>query len=85
MLPFCGKTFPIKSRVERFVDENTGKLIQLKSDAYILDGVVCSGNRSSGKWFCRRAIYLVAGGVARACHGDTATNRAEAADSTPRA
>ena len=57
MLPFCGKTFPIKSRVERFVDEKTGKLIQLKSDCYILDGVVCSGNRSSGKWFCRRAIY----------------------------
>jgi hypothetical protein len=57
MLPFCGKTFPIKRRVERFVDERTGKLIQLKTDCYILDSVVCSGDRTEAKWFCRRAIY----------------------------
>ena len=57
MVPFCGKTFPVKRRVERFVDEKTGKLIQLKSDAYILDGVTCSGDLSTGRWFCPRAIY----------------------------
>jgi hypothetical protein len=53
----CGKTFPVKGRVERFIDEKTGKLIRLKSDCYILDGAVCSGGRSDGKWFCQRAIY----------------------------
>jgi hypothetical protein len=57
MLPFCGKTFPVKSRVERFVDERSGKMIRLKSDCYILDGATCSGDLSAGKWFCRRAIY----------------------------
>jgi len=57
MLPFCGKTFPVKAKVERFIDEGTGKLIVLKSDCYILDGVVCSGERSDGRWFCPRAIY----------------------------
>jgi hypothetical protein len=57
MVAFCGKTFPIQAKVERFIDEKTGKLIQLKSDAYILNGVVCSGDRNEGKWFCRRAIY----------------------------
>jgi hypothetical protein len=84
MLPFCGKTFPIKSRVERFVDENTGKLIQLKSDAYILDGVVCSGNRSSGKWFCGRAIYSWWREAWLEPVAETPpTNHAEAADSAP--
>jgi hypothetical protein len=57
MLPFCGKTYPVKRRVERFIDEGTGKFIELKSDCYILDGVVCSGDRSEGRWFCPRAIY----------------------------
>ena len=57
MVPYCGKTVPVKRRVERFIDEGTGKLVQLKSDCYILDGVVCTGDRNDGKWFCRRAIY----------------------------
>ena len=57
MVPFCDKTFPVKRKVERFVDEGTGKLIVLKSDCYILDGVACSGNRTESKWFCPRAIY----------------------------
>jgi hypothetical protein len=57
MAPYCGKTFPVKGSVQRFVDEKTGKLVQLKSDCYILDGAVCSGDRSDGRWFCQRAIY----------------------------
>ena len=57
MLPYCGKTAPVKGKVERFIDEGTGKLVQLKSDCYILDGVVCSGDRNEGRWFCHRAIY----------------------------
>ena len=57
MVPYCGKTVPVKRKVERFIDEGTGKLVQLKSDCYILDGVVCTGDRNEGKWFCRRAIY----------------------------
>ena len=57
MVPYCGKTAPVKRRVEQFIDEGTGKLVQLKSDCYILDGVVCTGDQNDGKWFCRRAIY----------------------------
>jgi hypothetical protein len=57
MLPFCGRTFPVKRKVERFIDEGTGKLVQLKSDCYILDGAVCAGDRTESKWFCPRAIY----------------------------
>jgi hypothetical protein len=57
MVPFCGHNFPVKMRVERFIDEKSGKLIQLKSDCYILDGVVCPGDRNEGKWFCPRGVY----------------------------
>jgi hypothetical protein len=57
MLPFCGKTYRVKGKVERFIDEGTGKLIELKTDAYVLDGAACAGDRTEGKWFCPRAIY----------------------------
>jgi hypothetical protein len=57
MVPFCGKTARVKAKVERFIDEGTGRLIELSSDCYILEGVVCDSARSEGRWFCPRAIY----------------------------
>jgi hypothetical protein len=57
MLPYCGQTARVKTKVERFIDERSGKLVELASDAYILDNVVCQGYRSDGRWFCPRAIY----------------------------
>jgi hypothetical protein len=57
MTPYCGREARVLGRVERFIDEPTGKMIELKSDCYILDGVVCSGDRSDRRWFCPRAIY----------------------------
>ena len=32
-------------------------MVELASDCLILDGVACSGERSSWRWFCPRAIY----------------------------
>jgi hypothetical protein len=57
MLPYCGGTYRVKDRVERLVDDRTGKMIHIPSDCLILDGVVCSGERSTGRWFCPRQIY----------------------------
>ena len=57
MLPHCGRAYRVKDRVERFIDENTGTMIELKNECLILEGVVCSGDRSVGRWFCPRAIY----------------------------
>ena len=54
---YCGRTARVKTKVERFIDEGSGKMVELASDAYILDGVVCEGYRSSGRWLCPRAIY----------------------------
>src|SRR5581483_6101858 len=56
MLPYCGQTRRVARRVERFIDEASGELVELKSDCVVLDGVVCRGFLSYGRWFCPRAI-----------------------------
>jgi hypothetical protein len=57
MKVYCGANATVKARVNRFIDEKTGKLIELGSDCYILDSVVCKSHRSDGRWLCPRAIY----------------------------
>jgi hypothetical protein len=57
MLPYCGATARVLARVDRFIDERTGRLVELKSDCYILEGVICSGDLSVGRRFCVREIY----------------------------
>jgi hypothetical protein len=57
MVAFCGQTFRVRRRIERFVHDRDGKMIELPSDCVTLDGAVCSGERSTQRWFCPRAIY----------------------------
>jgi hypothetical protein len=57
MLPYCGRTFRVKDRVRRIIDDKTGRMLNIAKDCVILDGVVCSGERSTGRWFCPRQIY----------------------------
>jgi hypothetical protein len=32
-------------------------MLNISKDCLILDGVVCSGECSAGRWFCPREIY----------------------------
>jgi hypothetical protein len=57
MLRFCGQTLRVKARVNHIIEESTGQLIHIKRDAIILEGGVCSGECSTGRWFCPREIY----------------------------
>jgi hypothetical protein len=57
MLPYCGETHTVIDRIERFIDEASGEMIELKSDCLVLDGAFCSGLCSYGRWFCPRGIY----------------------------
>ena len=57
MLPHCNKQYRVLKRVERIIDERTGKMVNIPGSCIILDGVVCSGNRSSNRLFCPRSIY----------------------------
>ena len=57
MVPFTDKTFRVLTRVEKIIDEKTGKMMTLKSDAIILEGVACQGRYSKCRKFCSRGIY----------------------------
>ena len=57
MLAYCDGRYRVRDRVEKIIDERTGQMIEISSDCLILDGVVCSGECSTGRWFCPRAIY----------------------------
>ena len=56
MVPFCGRTFRVRARVDVFVDERTGRLRTLKTPAVTLEGVWCTSLYSNKKMFCPRAI-----------------------------
>jgi hypothetical protein len=57
MIPYCGRKFRVKDKVHRIIDDKTGRMLRIPKDCVILDGVVCSGERSVGRWFCPREIY----------------------------
>src|SRR6185295_8421517 len=58
MAPYCEDgPHRVLRRVEKIVDERTGRLIQIKNPCLILDEVVCSGKLSSNRMFCPRALY----------------------------
>ena len=57
MVPYCGGTYRVQGRVERFIDEKTGYMKRLKTPAVILDGVVCRSRYSNHRMFCPRAIF----------------------------
>jgi hypothetical protein len=57
MLPYCGRAFRVKDRVRRIIDDRTGRMLKIPKDCIILDGPVCSGECSTGRWFCPRQIH----------------------------
>jgi hypothetical protein len=57
MLAFAGRVFRVRARITRIIDERTGAMIELSSDCIVLEDVVCSGELSTGRFFCPREIY----------------------------
>jgi hypothetical protein len=41
MLRYCGKRARVQRRVNRLIDEKTGKMVHIKGDCIVLDGFVC--------------------------------------------
>jgi hypothetical protein len=54
MANYCGRTARVQGRVNRLIEESNGKMIEIKSDCIILEGVVCVADYHQ---FCTRAIY----------------------------
>ncbi|MHA7924513.1 MAG: hypothetical protein ACX936_04890 [Marinobacter sp.] len=57
LVPYCGGKYQVKSRVEQFIDEKTGKMIYLKTPAIILEHVWCQSRYSDCRLGCPRSIY----------------------------
>jgi hypothetical protein len=57
MMAYCGKVYQVRERVTRIIDERTGHMIHLANDCIKLEGGVCTGELSTGRWFCTREIY----------------------------
>ncbi len=57
MVPFCGKTFRVRSRVSRFIREDSGRMITLKTPAVILENVWCQSCYSDRRMHCPRSIF----------------------------
>jgi hypothetical protein len=57
MWRFSGGTFRVLRRVDHIVNEKNGRMIKLPGGCVILDGVYCSGERSTHRLFCQRNIF----------------------------
>ena len=57
MVPFCGKTYRVRTRIEKFIDEKTGFMRTMKTPAVILEGSFCQSRYSDNRLFCPRSIF----------------------------
>ena len=57
MVPYCGGTYRVRTRLDKFIDEKTGKLVTLKNASLILEDVWCKAHYSDCRMFCPRSIY----------------------------
>ena len=55
-IAFCERRFVVRRRVDRIIDERTGRMMELKNPCITLEGVLCSGHVSSERLLCPRAI-----------------------------
>lgn len=53
MARHCGRTARIARRIDHIVDENTGRMIHMKSPCLVLEGVICEGAYNAN---CPRSI-----------------------------
>jgi hypothetical protein len=57
MVPYTRGTFRVQKRVQRIIDEKSGKMLHFKTDALILENVVCQARYSECRKLCPRAYY----------------------------
>jgi hypothetical protein len=57
MVPYCGGIYRVRTRVNNFLNEKTGRMMALKTPAVILENVWCGSRYASCRMFCPRSIY----------------------------
>jgi hypothetical protein len=58
MVPYTRGTYKVLKRVNRIIDEKTGKLLTFKNECLILEGVVCQARYAKCRKLCPRGYYL---------------------------
>jgi hypothetical protein len=56
MVPFCGKTYRVLQRVGKIINEQTGKMQDMKTPCIMLESVFCQSRYSRCRLFCPRSI-----------------------------
>jgi len=54
MVRYCGGTYRVHRRVNKLLNEQTGKMINIKADCIVLEGVICTGELNR---FCPRSVF----------------------------
>jgi hypothetical protein len=57
MVPYCGGTYRVRTRVDRIVDERSGKMLRMKTPGVLLEGVTCQARYSCHRLFCPRGLF----------------------------
>jgi hypothetical protein len=57
MVPYCGRRFKVLRRVDRILNEKTGRMRVLPNVCIVLEDVFCKGCLSRNRLFCPRSIY----------------------------
>ncbi len=75
MVRFCGQEFTVSQRIDRLIDERSGRMLKVTKDCIVLDGAVCSGCLSRERLFCPREIpaFWREGWLERVQNGVTGT------------
>jgi hypothetical protein len=59
MVRMTGRTYRVAARLEKIINEKTGKMIHLKNDVVILEDGVCRAQYINNcRRFCPRSVYL---------------------------
>jgi hypothetical protein len=57
LVPYCGGTYQVLKRVDKTIDEKTGRLLEMKTPCIILDSVVCQARYSDYRMLCPKGMY----------------------------
>jgi hypothetical protein len=57
MKAFCGQRFVVFKKVEMLFDESAGRMLRVKKERYVLDGVICDGRGTCQREGCDRCCF----------------------------
>jgi hypothetical protein len=58
-VPYCGRTLRVQQRVERIIEEKTGRMLHFKSPSVMLEEAYCRAWYCERRKFCPRAIFTL--------------------------